>query len=63
MTDRAQGEESRAGRWLATGGLRPTRQRLVLAGLLVGDGRNRHVTAESLFKAARNAGTEKRRYP
>ncbi len=57
MTRRAQGGEARAGRWLATGGLRPTRQRLVLAGLLVGDGRNRHVTAESLFDAARNAGT------
>ncbi len=57
MTERAQGGEARAGRWLATGGLRPTRQRLVLAGLLVGDGRNRHVTAEILFDAARNAGT------
>ncbi len=57
MTDRARGWEARAGRWLATGGLRPTRQRLVLAGLLIGDGRNRHVTAESLFEAARNAGT------
>ena len=57
MTGRAQGGQARAGRWLATGGLRPTRQRLVLAGLLVGDGRNRHVTAESLFDAARHAGT------
>jgi Fur family iron response transcriptional regulator len=57
MTERAQGGEARAGRWLATGGLRPSRQRLVLAGLLVGDGRNRHVTAEILFEAARNAGT------
>ncbi len=57
MTERAQGGEARASRWLAAGGLRPTRQRLVLAGLLVGDGRNRHVTAEILFDAARNAGT------
>ncbi len=57
MTERARGGEGRAGRWLATGGLRPTRQRLVLAGLLIGDGSNRHVTAESLFDAARNAGT------
>ncbi len=57
MTERALSGEARAGRWLAAGGLRPTRQRLVLAGLLVGDGRNRHVTAESLFEAARNAGT------
>jgi Fur family iron response transcriptional regulator len=29
--------------------LRPTRQRIALARLLVGDGQNRHVTAESLF--------------
>ncbi len=57
MTERVLSGEARAGRWLATGGLRPTRQRLVLAGLLVGDGQNRHVTAESLFDAARNAGT------
>jgi len=35
------------------GGLRPTRQRLALAELLVGDGRNRHVTAEGLHDAAR----------
>jgi Fur family iron response transcriptional regulator len=42
--------------WLTLGGLRPTRQRVALAALLVGDGRNRHVTAESLFAAAENAG-------
>jgi Fur family transcriptional regulator, iron response regulator len=46
----------RAGRWLAGAGLRPTRQRLALAELLVGDGHNRHVTAESLFDAAGRAG-------
>ena len=57
MTERAPGEQARAGRWLAAGDLRPTRQRMVLARLLIGDGRNRHVTAESLFDAARNAGT------
>ena len=55
MTDRAKAEELRAGRWLATGQMRPTRQRMALAKLLVGDGHNRHVTAESLFCAARNA--------
>ncbi|SEN80479.1 Fur family transcriptional regulator, iron response regulator [Pseudorhodobacter antarcticus] len=38
--------------WLAKGGLRPTRQRVALARLLVGDGENRHVTAESLFAAS-----------
>jgi Fur family iron response transcriptional regulator len=42
----------RAVAWLAGAGLRPTRQRLALAELLVGDGRNRHVTAESLHEAA-----------
>ncbi|MFK7944581.1 MAG: Fur family transcriptional regulator Irr [Paracoccaceae bacterium] len=48
--------ERRAKAWLATAGLRPTRQRTALAGLLVGDGHNRHVTAESLFEAAGRAG-------
>jgi Fur family iron response transcriptional regulator len=43
----------RAIRWLNGAGLRPTRQRRALAELLIGDGRNRHVTAESLFDAAR----------
>ncbi len=43
--------------WLAGAGLRPTRQRLALAELLVGDGRHRHVTAESLFESSRAAGT------
>ena len=38
----------RGAMWLERGGLRPTRQRMILAGLLVGDGENRHVTAESL---------------
>lgn len=38
--------------WLAGAGLRPTRQRLALAALLVGDGEDRHVTAESLFAAS-----------
>lgn len=42
--------------WLTKAGLRPTRQRLALAGLLVGDGQHRHVTAESLFDAARGQG-------
>jgi Fur family iron response transcriptional regulator len=42
--------------WLAPSGLRPTRQRLALAALLVGDGLNRHVTAEGLHAAALAAG-------
>jgi Fur family iron response transcriptional regulator len=43
--------------WLACGGLRPTRQRLALAKALIGDGRDRHVTAESLFEAVQSQGT------
>ena len=44
----------RSTQWLAGAGLRPTRQRMTLASLLVGDGQDRHVTAESLFEAASN---------
>ncbi len=47
---------ARGERWLAEAGLRPTRQRIALAALLVGDGQHRHVTAESLFEAARGTG-------
>jgi Fur family iron response transcriptional regulator len=46
----------RAETWLESAGLRPTRQRRTLAALLIGDGRHRHVTAESLHAAARDAG-------
>jgi len=42
--------------WLAGAGLRPTRQRVALATLLVGDGQHRHVTAESLFSDAQDMG-------
>ncbi len=42
--------------WLARGNLRPTRQRLALAKLLVGDGENRHVTAESLYALTAASG-------
>ncbi|WP_210526478.1 Fur family transcriptional regulator Irr [Rubellimicrobium arenae] len=48
--------EDRGKAWLSRGGLRPTRQRVSLAQLLVGDGRDRHVTAESLHHAATRAG-------
>lgn len=47
---------TRGTEWLAKGGLRPTRQRVALAGLLVGDGKDRHVTAESLFAASSDTG-------
>jgi Fur family iron response transcriptional regulator len=54
ITEEAAGRRGPA--WLARGGLRPTRQRVALAQLLVGDGRDRHVTAESLHHAATRAG-------
>ncbi len=46
----------RGSTWLAKADLRPTRQRETLATLLVGDGQDRHVTAESLFEASSAAG-------
>ncbi|MBW0157695.1 transcriptional repressor [Sinorhodobacter sp. B57] len=46
----------RGQKWLTEGGLRPTRQRLSLASLLVGDGHDRHVTAEGLYAAALESG-------
>jgi Fur family iron response transcriptional regulator len=52
--DPAQTQRSTA--WLASAGLRPTRQRLALAELLVGDGKNRHVTAESLYALSSASG-------
>lgn len=52
----AQSSRDRGGAWLARGGLRPTRQRVALADLLVGDGENRHVTAEGLYAACRDSG-------
>ena len=48
--------QRRGAEWLAGAGVRPTRQRVALAALLVGDGRNRHVTAESLHAASQHAG-------
>ncbi len=54
--DVPQTETCRSEAWLRRGALRPTRQRLALAGLLVGDGEDRHVTAESLYAAAVQSG-------
>ncbi|MCC1494349.1 iron response transcriptional regulator IrrA [Cognatishimia sp. F0-27] len=48
--------QERAQSWLRGANLRPTRQRVALASLLVGDGQDRHVTAESLFEAAKDDG-------
>ncbi|MEM7545972.1 MAG: Fur family transcriptional regulator Irr [Pseudomonadota bacterium] len=58
MSEKMSSSEAdhRAETWLADAGLRPTRQRRALAALLVGDGNHRHVTAERLFDAAREAG-------
>ena len=47
---------ARSAAWLTRAGLRPTRQRVALATLLMGDGHHRHVTAESLHAATRQAG-------
>ncbi len=51
-----EGAMERGRDWLAQGGLRPTRQRLSIAALLKGDGKDRHVTAEALYAAARASG-------
>lgn len=48
--------EEFASNWLGKADLRPTRQRMALAELLVGDGQHRHVTAESLFDSAKDTG-------
>jgi Fur family iron response transcriptional regulator len=56
MTVETHLEDARGARWLAKAGLRPTRQRVALAALLVGDGRDRHVTAESLHASAQEKG-------
>jgi Fur family iron response transcriptional regulator len=48
--------QQRGTEWLARGGLRPTRQRLALAALLVGDGQDRHVTAEMLYALSSQSG-------
>ncbi len=52
----AQDQHEVGTNWLAGAGLRPTRQRVTLAALLIGDGQHRHVTAESLFEAAKEQG-------
>ena len=54
--DVSQGAIDRGTEWLSQAGLRPTRQRVALAALLVGDGLDRHVTAESLFAASTTVG-------
>jgi Fur family iron response transcriptional regulator len=48
--------QTRAKDWLGRSELRPTRQRMILAEALIGDGRHRHVTAESLFEQTQHLG-------
>lgn len=56
MTTKTNTPHDRGLAWLAKASVRPTRQRVALASLLVGDGRDRHVTAEWLHEAARQTG-------
>lgn len=55
-TDDQQRGTQAGAQWLERAGLRPTRQRVALAELLVGDGEHRHVTAESLYEAVCGSG-------
>ena len=45
----ANSDISRSLNWVSRAGLRPTKQRIKLAQLLIGDGENKHITAEGLF--------------
>lgn len=56
MTQMTETMTRRAETWLTRGNIRPTRQRVTLATLLVGDGEDRHVTAEGLYAAVSQAG-------
>lgn len=59
MTCTATLEASQRGSdWLSGAGLRPTRQRVALAAMLIGDGQHRHVTAESLFADVQRCGEQ-----
>jgi Fur family transcriptional regulator, iron response regulator len=59
MTCTATPDASRRGsEWLSGAGLRPTRQRVALAAMLIGDGQHRHVTAESLFADVQRCGEQ-----
>lgn len=50
-------DEARLMQRLRDAGLRPTRQRIAIAGLLL-DGRHRHVSADSLAREIREAGMQ-----
>ena len=53
----AAAEDARLVQRLRAAGLRPTKQRLAIAGLLL-DGRHRHVSADSLAREIRDAGMQ-----
>ena len=53
----AAAENARRVQRLRDAGLRPTKQRLAIAGLLL-DGRHRHVSADSLAREIREAGMQ-----
>ncbi len=46
---------NRSLKWVSRAGLRPTKQRIKLAQLLIGDGQNKHITAESLFELVKKS--------
>lgn len=56
ITQDSDSATRRGSEWLSGAGLRPTRQRVALAALLIGDGNDRHVTAESLFADVKGEG-------
>ncbi|WP_113910813.1 iron response transcriptional regulator IrrA [Roseovarius dicentrarchi] len=59
MTCTATPEATQRGsQWLTSAGVRPTRQRVALAAMLIGDGQHRHVTAESLFADVQRCGEQ-----
>ena len=53
----AAAEDARLVQRLRDAGLRPTKQRLAIAGLLL-DGRHRHVSADCLAREIRDAGMQ-----
>ena len=57
LTDKSNIKHSinRSLNWVSRAGLRPTKQRIKLAQLLIGDGENKHVTAEGLFDSVKKS--------
>ena len=41
--------------WLYKVGLRPTKQRVLLANLLIGEGKHQHFTAEEVFEKVKES--------